>query len=352
LISEGGTSYEHAISIAISKDITGPYQNNPRNPVLTHRQLSYDHPITGVGHADLVELEDGRWYAVALGWRLIDGKHGILGRETFLLPLEWETEPHEWKEERLSFPVFSPSTGKVELHYPLPFAGTVQQGRTGFRDDFDDKQLGPEWNFRRAPLKPFHSLSVNPGSLRLNLQAGFLSEGARYSFAGIRQRDFQFEATTKMTFSPAASREEAGLMVVLNDRSAYRATLARGVGGNRLQLVQSLREEATPLAEEQFNHDTVYLRVTGDYLDYRFYYSRDGEEWLALGGKMDGTALSPAFLGGFNYTGVFVGLYATSNGAPTENHADFSVFNYRPLAGNRDEWFWRQLDGIEQNDSD
>ena len=95
LISEGGTSYDHALSVAISKDITGPYQNNPRNPVLSHRQLSYDHPITGVGHADLVELQDGRWYAVALGWRLIDGVHGILGRETFLLPVTWESEPHD-----------------------------------------------------------------------------------------------------------------------------------------------------------------------------------------------------------------------------------------------------------------
>lgn len=85
LISEGGTAYEHALSVAISREIAGPYQNNPRNPVLSHRQLSYDHPITGVGHADLVELADGRWYAVALGWRLVDGKHGILGRELSLI---------------------------------------------------------------------------------------------------------------------------------------------------------------------------------------------------------------------------------------------------------------------------
>ena len=47
LISEGGTAYEHAMSVAISKDIRGPYQNNPRNPVLSHRQMSYDVPITG-----------------------------------------------------------------------------------------------------------------------------------------------------------------------------------------------------------------------------------------------------------------------------------------------------------------
>ena len=103
VISEGGTAYEHALAIAISKEITGPYHNNARNPDLSHRQLSCFYPITGVGHADLVELHDGRWYAVALGWRLVDGIHGILGRETFLLPVTWETEPYSWKEEKLTF---------------------------------------------------------------------------------------------------------------------------------------------------------------------------------------------------------------------------------------------------------
>lgn len=73
MISVGGTAYEHAVSIAISRDIAGPYRNNPRNPVLSHRQLSYDYPITGVGHADLVELADGHWYAVALSPAEIEG---------------------------------------------------------------------------------------------------------------------------------------------------------------------------------------------------------------------------------------------------------------------------------------
>jgi alpha-N-arabinofuranosidase len=342
LISEGGTSYDHALSIAISKRITGPYQNNPRNPVLSHRSLSYDHPITGVGHADLVELQDGRWYAVALGWRLVDGIHGTLGRETFLMPVVWETERRPWKDEQWSFPVFSPLTGKVELRYPLPFEGTVQSEPAGFIDEFDDTELALEWNFRRSPAQPFHSLTEKPGTLRLRLQPVALADRARYSFTGIRQRHFRFQAVTHMDFSPQSENEEVGLIVIQNDRSAFLATLRGGPGGNRLQLRQTLRGEVNTIAEQPVEAEGLYLRVTGDYLTYRFSWSRDGETWQGLGGDVDGAALSPAVLGGFNYTGVYLGLYASSNGAPGQNHADFDFFRYRPAANGRDDWFHRQ----------
>lgn len=341
LISEGGTSYDHALSVAISKQITGPYQNNPRNPVLSHRQLSYDHPITGVGHADLVELGDGRWYAVALGWRLINGIHGILGRETFLVPVVWETEPYEWKEEKLTFPVFSPASGRVELSFPVPFPGTKQAPRMNFVDEFTDPKLGLEWNFRRSPATFFYSLEENPGSLRLHLQPGSISERGRYSFTGIRQRDFQFEASTRLEFTPGGTEQEAGLAVIQNDRSAYLFTLGGGPDGNTLTLYQSLFDKNTPIAETVITGNMVYLQVAGDYLDYRFSYSSDGEEWKNLGGTVDGAALSPAVLGGFNYTGVYLGLYASSNGTPTENHADFDFFHYRPQAHSRDAWYYR-----------
>jgi len=340
MISEGGTAFEHALAVAISKDITGPYENNPRNPVLSHRQLSYDHPITGVGHADLVELDDGRWYAVALGWRLVDGVHGILGRETFLLPVTWETEPYPWKEEKLTFPVFSPVTGKLELEYPLPFDGRPQQDPGGFEDPFDSAALHPEWNFRRAPAEPFHSLE--DGTLRLQLQPGKLEERAQYSFIGIRQRHFGFEATTGMTFTPSATTEEAGLVVIQNDRSAFMMTLSKGDGANSLRLSQSLNGESRELAVASVDADTLLLRVTGDYLDYRFEFSADGEKWAALGGVTDGTALSPAVIEGYNYTGVYIGLFGSSNGRPSDNHAGFDFFSYRPTAVSRNDWFDRQ----------
>ncbi len=341
LISEGGTAFEHALSVAISSQITGPYASNPRNPVLTHRQLSYDHPISGVGHADLVELPDGRWYAVVLGWRLVDGEHGILGRETFLVPVTWETEPYRWKDEKLTYPVFSPATGRVELHFPMPFPGTAQNSRPPFYDQFDNDELKPEWNFRRTPVNAFHSLRDRPGALRLRLQSGHFSEKAQYSFAGIRQRDFQFTAVTQMAFTPTGAGEEAGLAVIQNDRSAIVMSLSGSETGQTLHLYRLLHGEKTSIASRAFTGKSLHMKVTGDYLDFSFYASPDGERWSPVKEHVDITSLSPALIQGFNYTGIYLGLYATSNGTASSNHADFEYFTYQPTAEDRDEWYYR-----------
>lgn len=71
-------------------------------------------------------------------------------------------------------------------------------------------------------------------------------------------------------------------------------------------------------------------------------FSRDGEEWSVLGEGVDGVRLSPAVIEGYNYTGAYVGLYASSNGAATDNHADFQFFRYRPMGESRDHWYHRQ----------
>jgi alpha-N-arabinofuranosidase len=103
---------------------------------------------------------------------------------------------------------------------------------------FADPKLGLEWNFRRSHDEAFHSLSEEPGSLRIRLRSGEIADKTQYSFTGIRQRDFGFEASTKMEFTPAKSQEEAGLIVIQNDRSAFLLTLTKGDQGNELTLVQ------------------------------------------------------------------------------------------------------------------
>lgn len=72
LIAEGGTEYAHAVTIARSKNIFGPYESCPSNPILTHSKRSAQNsPIQGVGHADLIQAHDGSWWAVFLGFRPI-----------------------------------------------------------------------------------------------------------------------------------------------------------------------------------------------------------------------------------------------------------------------------------------
>lgn len=109
--AEGGTERDHAVSVAVADAVTGPYAGNPRNPVLTHRHLGRGFDVTGVGHADLVEHTDGTWWAVVLGSRRI-GSAGAqpLGRETFLVPVDWQD----------GWPVFAPGVGHVAAPFEAP----------------------------------------------------------------------------------------------------------------------------------------------------------------------------------------------------------------------------------------
>ncbi|WP_172582249.1 glycoside hydrolase family 43 protein [Subtercola boreus] len=90
--AEGGSWKGHLQSCARSRSPWGPFESAPHNPVLTHRNR-VGHPIQSLGHAELVDAPDGSWWAVALGTRhLAHGgfvSHHNLGRETFLLPVEW-----------------------------------------------------------------------------------------------------------------------------------------------------------------------------------------------------------------------------------------------------------------------
>ena len=90
LIAEGCTGHDHAIMVAQADSPTGPFRSNPRNPILTSRHLSYKYWVGKTGHGDLVQLEDGRWFMVALGVRTDVNGALNMGRETFLVPVEWE----------------------------------------------------------------------------------------------------------------------------------------------------------------------------------------------------------------------------------------------------------------------
>lgn len=334
LVAEGGTGHEHAVTIAVSDSPEGPYVSNPRNPILTHRNLSYEHPITGVGHADLVDTPDGRWYTVALGWRNVDGRHGILGRETFLAPMVWEREPYPWKDPQYEWPVVAPATGRIELVNPMPFAGIVQDRDSGFRDDFEGTSLHGEWNMRRTHEAPFFELV--DGALRLDAAHGQIDRRARYSFLGIRQRDFRYALRTRLALHSRSPSDEAGLVLMQNDRSVITFTLM----DDQLRVRRRARGTWTEVASADAGRE-IELTIRGDYLSATFAYRSGGGVETVLAENVDITSLSPAMIDGFNYTGIYLGVYASGNGEDNGGVAEFEYFDYRPDAASLDDWYGR-----------
>ena len=65
ITAEGGTGYEHAVTVARSRSLQGPYEVDPANPILT----SYGRPdldLQKAGHGSLVETHTGEWYMAHL----------------------------------------------------------------------------------------------------------------------------------------------------------------------------------------------------------------------------------------------------------------------------------------------
>ena len=66
--------------------------------------------------------------------------------------------------------------------------------------------------------------------------------------------------------------------------------------------------------------------MTAHEQDYNFHFSTGGQ-WQTLAENIDGRILSTPVAGGF--VGAYIAMYASSNGQPSTNHADFNWFEYR-----------------------
>lgn len=311
LTAEGGTAHDHAVMVARADAVTGPYEGNPRNPVLTHRNLGAGHPIVGAGHADLVDTPDGEWWMVLLAMRPHHLDRCALGRETFLTPVTWED----------GWPV---TGGRVEPNHPSPSLPSHPWPAAPACDHFDGPELGPAWNMPRTPRERWWSLTERPGHLRLRARPETLADVANPSFLGRRQQHPDFAAFTSLDFAPAGD-EWAGLALVQNnDFHVLLVSTSQG-----LRLVKREQGVETVLAAGPAAPGPVRLGFEAHGRWYQAFYGAAPDEWTPLGGPVDGDLLSSQVAGGF--TGAYIGLYATSNGRMGGGRADFAWFEYRPL---------------------
>jgi xylan 1,4-beta-xylosidase len=315
LIAEGGTGHNHAVSIARSDKVTGPYEGCPRNPILTHRHLGLECPIVGTGHADLVDTPGGEWWMVMLAMRPYGGYFYNLGRETFLTPVRWEE----------GWPVVNPGVGRVEFEGPAPDMPEQRWPAPPACDHFDAPALGPQWNFLRTPREAFWSLSERPGHLRLRLRPQTLAEPANPSFVGRRQQHINFSARAAMEFTPRSADECAGLALLQNDRYHFRFVVTLE-NGPAVVLIKREKGEEKILARQPVPAGKIYFKITAAGQAYSFHIAADYENWRPVAEEVDGRILSTPVAGGF--IGAYIGMYASGNGKPSANAADFDWFEY------------------------
>jgi len=328
MVAEGGTSYNHAVMIASSKNIKGPYDSNPKNPILTSRHLSNNNWVHSTGHADLVQLKDNRWYMVSLGIRNEMDSTSNMGRETHLMPVVWEeawdnwveVEKGRWEPVIIKWPVVAPNTGKVERNTSIPFFEKKQNINYSFYDDFTSSKLDLQWNFRRVPRENTYELNSKNKTLKLNLSPESFELRSQYNLMGFRQKETEFEYSSSMNFKPKKNFSEAGLSIFSQDDNYINFTVKKHNNKTLLNLSVKPRDQKLDIIKSiplKYN-ENIILKIVSKDNKYIYYYSLD-----------DGNSFDVFTETGANlvlckgYIGTNLGLYASSNGYKTKEYAEF-----------------------------
>jgi xylan 1,4-beta-xylosidase len=325
ITAEGGTGWGHAVTMARSRSLLGPYELHPDVYILTARDRP-DAALQRTGHADVVETESGETYMVYLCGRPLRNRgRCTLGRETAIQPMTWGADG--WLRT-------TSGDGLPMIDVPAPARVTPQPWpMPAIRQDFGDGVLPSDFQWLRTPRpQDLFSLEARPGHLRLY---GRETIGSMFtqSLVARRQQAHCFSASTIVEFEPQHFQQMAGLVCYYNCSKFHYFYISRDEGGKHLRVMSALPDQVTadaftppiPVADGV----PIELRVEVDYERLHFAYRIGAAPWQWLPQPFDASILSDeASAPGLpNFTGAFVGM-ACQDLAGTALPADFDWFEY------------------------
>ncbi|MEV0221345.1 glycoside hydrolase family 43 protein [Streptomyces sp. NPDC050704] len=310
LIAEGGTERCHSVSIARGRTPTGPFEPCPANPILTHRGT--EHPIQNTGHADLVQAPDDSWWMVLLGVRPGGGTPGwhVLGRETFLVPVDWADG---W-----------PVVGELSSSIPAPSWPLRPQAAVPDRDDFELSELAPHWISLRHRPPEVCTTKEQPGRLTLHARGRSLDD-TDVTFVGRRQQ----HPSCRVRAVADVTEGDGGLAVRLDEQHHYDIEASSG----EVRVRARIGPLNTVVASRQTPPGPVVLRIEVAAV-HTINDPRTGPDVVSIGieepdgtfaelATLDGKYLSTEVAGGF--TGRVIGMFAAAGAV------HFDWFEYEPV---------------------
>jgi len=355
MCAEGGTGYGHCITMGRAKNIFGPYEKDPQNPILTSaRRADLTKPVqmetggasafdkdylrTGCfnpdsvlqksGHGSYVELDDGSVYLAHLCARpFLPELACTLGRETAIQKMYWTEDNWLRLEGGGNLAKEFVSVGS-DIDIDIDEASHLIE-----HVDFSTPSLPLNLYTPRIDSTTFTSLSAKPGTLTLRGQESLCSENT-VSLLARKLTSVHATVTTKMDFTPEVFQHNAGLVLYYDNM-------------NHLFLQKTFDEEKNTSViyvihvdngvkkEDHVNElhhidSAIYLRLNISGKITGFEWSGNGVDYYPIGKRYETTLFSDEYSRYGEFTGTFVGL-ACVDSMYRRQEASFEFFDYNAL---------------------
>ena len=312
ITAEGGTSYGHAVTVARSKNVYGPYELHPDTFLVT--SLGKDCDLQRAGHGSLCKDGLGNWYLAHLCGRPIGDMKCVLGRETAIQNVIWED----------GFPYLADKINVPKNTFDIPCEREIPKKQEKVYT-FNDLAFLKDFYTLRLPFDEGR-FRVENGKLVIIGKESPLSV-IEQSIVARRQEDFLFEAQCALEFDPTSFQHMAGLSYRYNEANQYYFYVSydETLQSRTLRLCCHKRHEYSVVDRQPIADGIVYLKVSGEKETAQFSFSYDGTTFTNFGAPVSTLILSDEFANGF--TGAFVGMMANDL-KDHKKEAKFLSFRY------------------------
>lgn len=325
--ADTGTGEGHGQTIQRSKNVWGSYEmyqpidekreDGEAYSILTSRHHE-DILLQKAGHCDLVETQDGEWYAVHLCGRASEGRNPanarrFAGVRRYMIGRETAIQKMRWTEDGWLVLAEGGNTPKSLVEPPKCAGYTEGSQKTELlvRDDFDASELHLDYQSLRIPMDGHYlSLKERPGWLRMYGRSGLSSHFSQTLIAR-RMTEYHMDAETCLEFEPEVFKQMAGLILMYDtDNYIYLHISHDEDIGKCITLLKAenkIYEYLCGYIPLESGRDVVLgLSLRGTWVQFSYGYR--GEDKQEIGPCIDASFLSDEACNEGWFTGTMIGI--------------------------------------------
>jgi xylan 1,4-beta-xylosidase len=257
-----GRNCHYGVGAARAKELPGPWEKNPQNPVVVDNEI-WKCP----GHGTVVDDGKGAFYLMYHAYHVDDFVY--VGRQAVLDKLEFT--PDGW-------PTINHAKG-IAYESPAPLGAAAAHQQFNFGDEFTTRDLKPEWQWPQNSEPRYNLSSDHQGQLTLRPDVA-RAEDKIGGVLAVKTTSGHYTAQTVLRRDHWVAGTVAGLCAFGDINNA----LGLAFDGQKLQLWRrTQKKDETILTQDLPEADRLFLKlVAREGHKMTFSTSADGQTWTQV----------------------------------------------------------------------